>query len=125
MSVPPLDPRVTDRRNPRTVDIDLAEPLALVDLINAEDRVVMDAVASQRETIAQAIQAIETAFRSGHRLLYVGAGTSGRLGVLDASECPPTFGTDPAMVVGIIAGGDYALRNPIEGAEDDPTAGAV
>ena len=125
MSVPPLDPRVTERRNPRTVDIDLADPLALVDLINAEDRVVMDAVASQRETIAQAIQAIETAFRRGHRLLYVGAGTSGRLGVLDASECPPTFGTDPAMVVGIIAGGDYALRNQIEGAEDDPTAGAA
>lgn len=125
MSAPPLDPRVTERRNPRTVDIDLADPLALVDLINAEDRVVMDAVASQRETIAQAILAIETAFRGGHRLLYVGAGTSGRLGVLDASECPPTFGTDPAMVVGIIAGGDYALRNPIEGAEDDPAAGAA
>lgn len=125
MSAPPLDPRVTERRNPRTVDIDLADPLALVDLINAEDRVVMDAVASQRETIAQAILAIETAFRGGHRLLYVGAGTSGRLGVLDASECPPTFGTDPTMVVGIIAGGDHALRNPIEGAEDDPAAGAA
>jgi N-acetylmuramic acid 6-phosphate etherase len=125
VSAPPLDPRVTERRNPRTVDIDLADPLALVDLINAEDRVVMDAVASQREAIAQAMLAIETAFRGGHRLLYVGAGTSGRLGVLDASECPPTFGTDPAMVVGIIAGGDHALRNPIEGAEDDPAAGAA
>ncbi|MBY0488932.1 MAG: N-acetylmuramic acid 6-phosphate etherase [Gemmatimonadaceae bacterium] len=122
--LPPLDPRVTERRNPRTADIDLADPLALVDLINAEDRAVMDAVASQREAIATAITAIETAFRAGRRLLYVGAGTSGRLGVLDASECPPTFGTDPAMVVGIIAGGDYALRNPIEGAEDDPAEGA-
>ena len=121
---PPLDPRVTERRNPRTADIDLADPLALVDLINAEDRAVMDAVSSQRESIANAITAIETAFRAGHRLLYVGAGTSGRLGVLDASECPPTFGTDPTMVVGIIAGGDYALRNPIEGAEDDPAEGA-
>jgi N-acetylmuramic acid 6-phosphate etherase len=120
-----MDPRVTERRNPRTVDIDLADPLALVDLINAEDRVVLDAVASQRAPIAEAIGAIETAFRTGHRLLYVGAGTSGRLGVLDASECPPTFGTDPTMVVGIIAGGDFALRNPIEGAEDDPAAGAA
>lgn len=120
----PTDPRVTEHRNPRTVDIDLADPLALVDLINAEDRVVMDAVASQREAIAAAITVIEGAFRAGRRLLYVGAGTSGRLGVLDASECPPTFGTDPRMVVGIIAGGDVALRNPIEGAEDDPVEGA-
>lgn len=124
MTTPPLDPRVTERRNPHTNDIDLVEPLALVDLINREDRVVMDAVSSQRESIATAITMIETAFRAGRRLLYVGAGTSGRLGVLDASECPPTFGTDPRMVVGIIAGGDYALRNPIEGAEDDPNEGA-
>jgi N-acetylmuramic acid 6-phosphate etherase len=125
VSAPTLDPRVTERRNPRTVDIDLASPLDIVDLINAEDRAVADAVATQRAVIAQAIAAIEQAFRAGHRLLYVGAGTSGRLGVLDASECPPTFGTDPRMVVGIIAGGDHALRNPIEGAEDDPAAGAA
>ncbi|GAB1342156.1 N-acetylmuramic acid 6-phosphate etherase [Gemmatimonas sp.] len=125
VTAPALDPRVTERRNPRTAEIDLASPLAIVDLINAEDRAVMDAVASQREPIAQAIAAIEAAFRAGRRLLYVGAGTSGRLGVLDASECPPTFGTDPSMVVGIIAGGDHALRNPIEGAEDDPAAGAA
>ena len=107
------------------MDIDLALPLAIVDLINAEDQGVADAVATQREPIAASIALIEAAFRSGRRLLYVGAGTSGRLGVLDASECPPTFGTDPAMVVGIIAGGDHALRNPIEGAEDDPVAGAA
>lgn len=119
------DPRVTERRNPRTVDIDLASPLGIVDLMVAEDRAISEAVASQREAIAAVIDVIEAAFRAGHRLLYVGAGTSGRLGVLDASECPPTFGTDPAMVVGIIAGGDYALRNPIEGAEDDPSAGAA
>lgn len=125
MSAPALDPRVTERRNPRTVDIDLASPLAIVDLITAEDRAVADAVASQREPIADTIADIERAFRAGRRLLYVGAGTSGRLGVLDASECPPTFGTDPAMVVGIIAGGDHALRHPIEGAEDDPAAGAA
>ena len=100
-------------------------PLAIVDFINAEDQGVADAVASQRVPIAAAIALIESAFRAGRRLLYVGAGTSGRLGVLDASECPPTFGTDPAMVVGIIAGGDRALRYPIEGAEDDPAAGAA
>lgn len=125
MSAPTLDPRVTERRNPRTVDIDLASPEAIVDLMNAEDRGVVDAVASQRDVIAQTIAAVERAFRSGRRLLYIGAGTSGRLGVLDASECPPTFGTDPSMVVGIIAGGDRALRSPIEGAEDDPTGGAA
>lgn len=120
-----LDPRVTERRNPRTVDIDLASPEAIVDLMHAEDRGVADAVATQRHVIAQTIAAVEQAFRQGRRLLYIGAGTSGRLGVLDASECPPTFGTDPAMVVGLIAGGDRALRTPIEGAEDDPDAGAA
>jgi N-acetylmuramic acid 6-phosphate etherase len=120
-----LDPRVTERRNPRTVDIDLAAPLGVVDLILAEDRLIADAVAAQRVQIAAGISAIERAFIAGRRLLYVGAGTSGRLGVLDASECPPTFGTDPSMVVGIIAGGDHALRNPIEGAEDDPAAGGA
>ncbi len=125
VSAPPLDPRITERRNPRTVDIDLATPLGIVDLISAEDRSVADAVASQREAIAEAIAAIEASFRRGGRLFYVGAGTSGRLGVLDASECPPTFGTPPGMVIGIIAGGDHALRNPIEGAEDDPSAGAA
>lgn len=119
-----LDPRVTERRNPRTVDIDLASPEEIVDLINAEDRGVADAVAKEREAIAAAIVAVERAFRAGHRLLYLGAGTSGRLGVLDASECPPTFGTDPAMVVGLIAGGDRALRTPVEGAEDSPGHGA-
>ena len=124
MSAPTLDPRVTERRNPRTVDIDLASPETIVDLMNVEDRGVVDAVASQRDVIAQTIAAVERAFLSGRRLLYIGAGTSGRLGVLDASECPPTFGTDPSMVVGIIAGGDRALRSPIEGAEDDPTGGA-
>lgn len=91
----------------------------------AEDRGVADAVFTQRDAIAATIASVEQAFRSGRRLLYIGAGTSGRLGVLDASECPPTFGTDPAMVVGLIAGGDRALRVPIEGAEDDPDAGGA
>jgi N-acetylmuramic acid 6-phosphate etherase len=117
-----LDPRVTERRNPRSADIDLATPLELVDLMNAEDRTVADAVATQRESIAAAIALVETAFRAGHRLFYVGAGTSGRLGVLDAAECPPTFGSDPAMVQGIIAGGSAALTRAQEGAEDRPDA---
>lgn len=115
-----LDPRVTERRNPRSADIDLASPLAIVDLINAEDRSVADAVATQREPIARAIELAEAAFRSGNRLFYVGAGTSGRLGVLDASECPPTFGSDPEMVQGIIAGGPAALVRSQENAEDRP-----
>ena len=119
-----LDPRVTEHRNPRTADIDLASAEEIVDLINAEDRTVADAVATQRVPIASAITAVETAFRLGHRLVYAGAGTSGRLGVLDASECPPTFGTDASMVVGLIAGGDRALRTPIEGAEDSAEGGA-
>jgi N-acetylmuramic acid 6-phosphate etherase len=115
---PPLDPRITEQRNPRTADIDLASPLEIVDLINAEDRLVPGAVASQREAIAQAIEIAERALRAGGRMLYVGAGTSGRLGVLDASECPPTFGSDRATVQGIIAGGPGALTEAQEGAED-------
>src|SRR6186997_3291302 len=113
-----LDPRETERRNPRTASIDLASPLEIVDLINAEDKRVPDAVATQREQIARAIELAEATFRRGGRLFYVGAGTSGRLGVLDASEMPPTFGTDPEMVQGIIAGGPAALTRSQEGAED-------
>jgi N-acetylmuramic acid 6-phosphate etherase len=113
-----IDPRLTERRNPRTADIDLASPLEIVDLINKEDRSVPDAVASQREEIARAVERAEQTFRAGGRLFYVGAGTSGRLGVLDASECPPTYGTDPEMVQGIIAGGHKALTRSQEGAED-------
>jgi N-acetylmuramic acid 6-phosphate etherase len=115
-----LDPRVTERRNPRSADIDLASPLAIVDVMNAEDRTVADAVATQREAIAATITLVEQAFRAGHRLFYVGAGTSGRLGVLDAAECPPTFGSDPAQVQGIIAGGSAALTRAQENAEDRP-----
>jgi N-acetylmuramic acid 6-phosphate etherase len=116
---PPKDPRVTEQRNPRTQQIDLAEPLGIVDLMNAEDAQVAAAVATQRTQIAAAIAAAEQTFRANGRLFYVGAGTSGRLGVLDASECPPTFGTDPAMVQGIIAGGPPALTAAQEGAEDN------
>ena len=119
-----IDPRATERRNPRTASIDLASPLEIVDVINAEDRMVPDAVATQREQIAVAIAIAESCFRQGGRLFYVGAGTSGRLGVLDASECPPTFGTDPEMVQGIIAGGLPALTRSQEGAEDIVENGA-
>ncbi|MEP6904730.1 MAG: N-acetylmuramic acid 6-phosphate etherase, partial [Gemmatimonadales bacterium] len=119
-----IDPRATERRNPRTASIDLATPVDIVDVINAEDRLVPDAVATQREQIAAAITIAERAFRDGGRLFYVGAGTSGRLGVLDASECPPTFGTDPEMVQGIIAGGLPALTRSQEGAEDVADNGA-
>ncbi len=119
-----IDPRLTERRNPRTADIDLATPLEIVDFINSEDATVPAAVRSQREAVARAIERAEATFRKGGRLFYIGAGTSGRLGVLDASECPPTYGTDPEMVQGVIAGGIPALTRSQEGAEDR-VAGAV
>jgi N-acetylmuramic acid 6-phosphate etherase len=118
------DARVTEQRNPRTIDIDLASPIEIVDLMNAEDRTVPLAVATQREQIAQAVSAVEAAFRVGARLFYAGAGTSGRLGVLDASECPPTFGVGFDMVQGMIAGGEAAMFRAQEGAEDSPEGGA-
>jgi len=116
------DLRLTERRNPRTADLDLASALEIVDLISAEDATVPTAVAAARASIAQAIDLIERGFRAGGRLIYLGAGTSGRLGVLDAAECPPTFGTPPEMVVGLIAGGYRALVRSVEGAEDDINA---
>jgi N-acetylmuramic acid 6-phosphate etherase len=125
LASPHLDSRLTERRNPRTAGIDLASPLEIVDLLNAEDRTVADAVVTQRKAIARAIELAEAAFRAGGRLFYIGAGTSGRLGVLDASECPPTFGTEPAMVQGIIAGGPPALTRSQEGAEDVAADGAT
>jgi N-acetylmuramic acid 6-phosphate etherase len=118
-----LDPRLTERRNPRSSTIDTASALEIVDLIGAEDATVPAAVGRARVEIARTIDLVEAAFRAGGRLLYVGAGTSGRLGVLDAAECPPTFGTPPVMVVGIIAGGFPALVKSVEGAEDDVNAG--
>jgi N-acetylmuramic acid 6-phosphate etherase len=103
--------------------IDLLTAKELVDLINAEDAGVPAAVAEAAPEIAKAVALAEAAFRAGGRLVYVGAGTSGRLGVLDAVECPPTFGSEPEMVVGIIAGGTPALLRSVEGAEDDVDAG--
>ena len=119
------DHRITEHRNPRTARIDLATPDEIVELMNAEDRSVADAVATQRDEIAGAITIVEGVFRNGGRLFYVGAGTSGRLGILDASECPPTFGTEPEMVQGIIAGGPPAVFRSQEGAEDLPENGAA
>lgn len=120
-----LDPRETERRNPRTAAIDLATPLEIVDLINAEDRSVAEIVGTQREAIARAMSLAEESFRAGGRLIYVGAGTSGRLGVLDASEIPPTFGAPPELVQGVIAGGMPALTRSQEGAEDVESDGAA
>ena len=113
-----LDGLTTEAQNPASREIDRLTPLEIVYLMNDEDRRVPDAVLSQAVPIARAIDAVAAAFRAGGRLIYVGAGTSGRLGVLDAAECPPTFGTPPEMVVGVIAGGHRALVRAVEGAED-------
>jgi N-acetylmuramic acid 6-phosphate etherase len=121
----PLDPRLTEQRNPRTAGIDRFSTLEIVDAINVEDQGVPAAVGAEAPAIARAVELVEACFRSGGRLFYVGAGTSGRLGVLDAAEMPPTFGTHPDMVQGIIAGGQGALVRAREGAEDDPDAGAA
>ncbi len=124
MTVPDYrDPRLTEQRNPRTERIDVASSLEIVDLLNAEDATVAGAVRAVRVELARALDLVVEAFGRGGRLIYVGAGTSGRLGVLDASECPPTFGTPPEMVVGVIAGGYSALVKSSEGAEDDVNAG--
>jgi N-acetylmuramic acid 6-phosphate etherase len=103
-------------------DLDLLDTIELVRLMNAEDRRVPVAVAERAADIARAVDGITERFRRGGRLIYIGAGTAGRIGVLDASECPPTFGTDPSMVVGIIAGGEAAIRAAVENAEDDVDA---
>lgn len=115
----------TELRNRASTNIDLLSTRQIVDLINRQDALVAAAVASQRKQIAAAIDLIVERFREGGRLFYVGAGTSGRLGVLDASECPPTFGVSPLLVQGIIAGGRRALVRSIEGAEDRPEDGAA
>lgn len=113
----------TEQRNPRSMNIDCLSAIEIVQLINQEDQLVAKAVEKCVPHIATAVEKIEHAFLNGGRLVYIGAGTSGRLGVLDASECPPTYGVPPEMVVGIIAGGERALRHPIEGAEDNREQG--
>ena len=117
-------PRLTEQRNPRSREIDRLSPLEIADLINAEDRMVAQAVGEEREAISRAMKLVVQAFRAGGRLIYVGAGTSGRLGVLDAAEMPPTYGTKPDMVQGVIAGGPAALVCAQEGAEDRTEDGA-
>jgi N-acetylmuramic acid 6-phosphate etherase len=114
----------TEQADTARGDLDLLSTMELVRAMNAEDRRVPEAVAAQAERIAQAVDGITERFRRGGRLIYIGAGTAGRVGVLDASECPPTFGTDPGMVVGLIAGGDAAIRDAVENAEDDDRAAA-
>ncbi|MGV3569551.1 MAG: N-acetylmuramic acid 6-phosphate etherase [Ramlibacter sp.] len=120
----PLDTRLTEQRNPRSMRIDELSTQEIVDLVNAEDRMVAAAVGEERQQIARAIDLVVECLRRGGRLVYVGAGTSGRLGVLDASEMPPTYRTDPELVQGIMAGGFEALLRAQEGAEDHPEDGA-
>ncbi|GAB5440216.1 MAG: N-acetylmuramic acid 6-phosphate etherase [Fuerstiella sp.] len=110
----------TEAVNPASEKIDTLTPLELVQLMNREDAKVASAVAAEAEAVAEAVTVIADRMKSGGRLVYIGAGTSGRLGVLDASECPPTFNTPPELVVGLIAGGDTALRKAAEGVEDHP-----
>lgn len=120
-----LDDLVTEASHPASEELDRLPALDIVRLMNREDGAVVAAVESEAEHIARGIEWITEAFASGGRLLYAGAGTSGRLGVLDAAECPPTFGTPPEMVVGVIAGGSDALTRSVEGAEDDRERGAA
>jgi N-acetylmuramic acid 6-phosphate etherase len=114
----------TEGRNPRSTDLDRMSPGNILRLINDEDLHIAEIVGGEIPYIEEVVELVIDAFRRGGRLIYVGAGTSGRIGVLDAAECPPTFGADPEMVQGIIAGGEIALVRAVEGAEDDAEAGA-
>ena len=118
-----LEQLVSEARNPETMQIDLMSSIEIVGAMNREDHHVADAVQKVLPQVAATVDHVVEAFRHGGRLIYMGAGTSGRLGVLDASECPPTFGVPEGMVIGLIAGGDRALRHPIEGAEDSRDEG--
>lgn len=114
----------TEQRNPNTMNLDSMDPLHVVQAMNREDRHVAEAVGEVLPAVAEAVEAARTALLNGGRIVYLGAGTSGRLGVLDAAECPPTFGVSPGVVVGLIAGGEQAFVHAVEGAEDDPALGA-
>jgi N-acetylmuramic acid 6-phosphate etherase len=118
-----MDHLTTEQNNPESVSIDQMDPIQIAMLMNREDLKVVAAVERVLPDIARAIEMVTARVQAGGRLIYIGAGTSGRLGVLDASECPPTFNTPPALVVGLIAGGHRALTNAIEGAEDNRQAG--
>lgn len=120
-----LSTLITEQRNLNSMHVDSLSALEIVQLMNQEDKQVPLAIEKCLPQIAQAVECIVAAFQQGGRLVYIGAGTSGRLGVLDASECPPTFGVSPEMVKGIIAGGERALRHPIEGAEDSKAQAVI
>lgn len=120
-----LSTLITEQRNPNSMHVDSLSALEIVQLMNEEDKQVPLAIEKCLPQIAQAVERIVAVFQQGGRLVYIGAGTSGRLGVLDASECPPTFGVSPEMVKGIIAGGERALRHPIEGAEDSKAQAVI
>lgn len=113
----------TEQQNPKTMNIDLMSTEEIITVINQEDTLVPNVLARQVPNISEVVDRIVAAFKKGGRLIYIGAGTSGRLGIIDASECPPTFGTDPGLVVGIIAGGKEAMTEAIEGVEDDKQQG--
>ncbi len=115
----------TELRNPASERIDSLSALEIVRLMNAEDATVAEAVGREAATIARAIETVVTRLAAGGRLIYLGAGTSGRLGMLDAAECPPTFNSPPEQVLGIIAGGPSAMQRAVEGAEDSPETAAV
>jgi N-acetylmuramic acid 6-phosphate etherase len=115
-----LDKLTTEARNPASEDLDALSAREIVELINSEDAQVADAVGQESKTIGKAVEVIAHRLAHGGRLVYIGAGTSGRLGILDAAECPPTFNSDPAQVLGIIAGGPGAMLKAVEGAEDSP-----
>lgn len=119
-----FDTLTTETVNPDTLHIDECDALGIVTQINRQDALVAAAVEKELPRVAEAVDILYAALHGGGRMFYVGAGTSGRLGVLDASECQPTYGIDPQLVQGHIAGGDYALRNAVEGSEDDREAGA-
>lgn len=118
-----LSKLITEGRNPNTMNIDCVSTEEMIKLINEEDKKVALAVENETSNIARAVDTIAEKLREGGRLIYMGAGTSGRIGILDASECPPTYGTDPSMVQGLIAGGQSAILKAVEGAEDDGPRG--
>ena len=120
-----LSQLTTEQQNPASADIDMLDTEGMLRVINDEDARIAAAVRAEIPAIARAVDAIVSRIEQGGRLIYIGAGTSGRLGVLDASECPPTFNTPPDLVVGVIAGGDHALRHPVEAVEDQEESGAT
>src|SRR5580698_1515247 len=120
----PLEKLLTEQVNPASEHIDEQPTAGILEIINSEDRLVAEVVAREIPAIARAVDAIVAAIGRGGRLFYIGAGTSGRLGVLDAAECPPTFSADPELVQGIMAGGEPALAHATETTEDDPAIGA-